>query len=824
MMEKVMRVAVRIRPLLPAELRLNREIRANVAADSRQVTLAGGHAFPCDFAFGPTVSQERIYCSSVKPLVSSLFSGRDLTVLAYGQAGSGKTYTLSGKHNDRAGDRGVVWRVCEDIFHEMTAKEHSSLILSACCVALCGDELRDLLSPDAKQKNLRITEDQNGRTVVSGAVEIPLGSMKDLQNVFKCMSDMNHQHSSSHTLLWLQLKQCGTSSQDALLSTLLVVDLAGWECVSGLVNADPSRFKRSLQISTELRPLVDMLQQDRLTLSSPESHVHTSQALSSHAHKPHTLLTQLDGSDLPKVYTHTSCPLVHSVSAQTHTHSPLVRLLQNSLSGSAQTLLLVCVSPAQSSLTDTASCLMLATRAQDKYSHADLKGEHTRQRSVLGAQGCLMQHAAALLEELQEYSLSPCLQQRLSTWLDAYKKTPHASSASHHKSGTFDVHQLPGTTTDNCDEIDASLIADAHSCEQSLQELKLHCRLQSELLVEQKLLADGLKRDQRTSEGGGQRLQSSPQTGRLPAHLNDPPACSGMAGNRRVRSSPCNLSLERLSATIKTSNQLLLARLEEQEQVPRLPSVRRTKETEGRVEAQNKDKKRSARPLLNRTWTRKHSPDLSSSTPDSQGTPGPRGACEGQGSVSESRSIGVSALLLEKERLQKRRDDLSGHLAEGSMGNEQGDGTLHQLEETIEAVDAVIGMRLHPDQQGATVRRLSDGSAPIASLRGLEDLSLQEAKALFYMYLGKAVCLRGRSASQQRRVCELEELLASEREQSSRRLQQLEKEVFFYRSSSRELRRRLKELVQDAPSPPSSQASCLRGSGDGGHGQGGALD
>lgn len=71
---------------------------------------------------------------------------------------------------------------------------------------------------------------------------------------------------------------------------------------------------------------------------------------------------------------------------------------------------------------------------------------------------------------------------------------------------------------------------------------------------------------------------------------------------------------------------------------------------------------------------------------------------------------------------------------------------------------------------------------------------------------------------------ELEELVAVEQERSARRLQQLEKEVFFYRSSSRELRRRLKELVQDAPSPPSSSASCRRGSGDGGHALGGAPD
>lgn len=67
----------------------------------------------------------------------------------------------------------------------------------------------------------------------------------------------------------------------------------------------------------------------------------------------------------------------------------------------------------------------------------------------------------------------------------------------------------------------------------------------------------------------------------------------------------------------------------------------------------------------------------------------------------------------------------------------QDDSALHQLDETIEAVDAVIGLRQHPDQQGAPGSQLSVSSAPTDSLRALEDLSLREAKALFYMYFNK---------------------------------------------------------------------------------------
>lgn len=96
-----MRVAVRLRPLLPAELRQNREVCAQVSADSRQVILVGGHVFPCDLAFGPTVSQEDVYSHSVKPLLATFLAGKDVTVLAYGQCGSGKTYTLSGGHTGK---------------------------------------------------------------------------------------------------------------------------------------------------------------------------------------------------------------------------------------------------------------------------------------------------------------------------------------------------------------------------------------------------------------------------------------------------------------------------------------------------------------------------------------------------------------------------------------------------------------------------------------------------------------------------------------------------------------------------------------------------
>ena len=286
-------------------------------------------------------------------------------------------------------------------------------------------------------------------------MEIPLSSLEDLRHVLECVSDVNHQRSSSHTLFWLRLRRrLDSSSQDALLSTLLLVDLAGWERDSGLVNAGTPRFKRSLQIGTELRTLADMIQRDTLPHAPPRSHTHPSRAPPSRAHTPCTPLTRLDsGSDSPTGHRYAAYPSIHCTSAHTHTHSPLMRLLQNSLSGSAHTLLLVCVSPAQSSLTDTVSCLMLAARAQDKSSRTDPRGAPTRTHTppvahthgplVPHTHGPLVHHAAHLLEDLLDSPLSPSLQQRLSGWLDAYKETLSPSHGPDRTlCETYGVHQV----------------------------------------------------------------------------------------------------------------------------------------------------------------------------------------------------------------------------------------------------------------------------------------------------------------------------------------------------------------------------------------------
>lgn len=55
-----------------------------------------GKHYTFDRIFGPTAKQVDIYETIVKPLIPELLAGYNCTVFAYGQTGTGKTYTISG--------------------------------------------------------------------------------------------------------------------------------------------------------------------------------------------------------------------------------------------------------------------------------------------------------------------------------------------------------------------------------------------------------------------------------------------------------------------------------------------------------------------------------------------------------------------------------------------------------------------------------------------------------------------------------------------------------------------------------------------------------
>lgn len=96
--ESAVKVAVRVRQLLPKELLHRHRSCVHVDLDTQQLTLGHNRHFHFDVIFDQNSTQEDVYTSCVEPLVTAFFAGFNATVFAYGQTGSGKTYTIGGSY------------------------------------------------------------------------------------------------------------------------------------------------------------------------------------------------------------------------------------------------------------------------------------------------------------------------------------------------------------------------------------------------------------------------------------------------------------------------------------------------------------------------------------------------------------------------------------------------------------------------------------------------------------------------------------------------------------------------------------------------------
>uniref|UniRef100_A0A8B9TKI7 Kinesin motor domain-containing protein n=1 Tax=Anas platyrhynchos TaxID=8839 RepID=A0A8B9TKI7_ANAPL len=98
MEEILVKVAVRVRPLLSKEVLHNHQVCVRLVPNTQQIIIGKDRVFTFDVVFGKNSTQEEVYPVCIKPLLVSLAEGYNATVFAYGQTGSGKTYTIGGGH------------------------------------------------------------------------------------------------------------------------------------------------------------------------------------------------------------------------------------------------------------------------------------------------------------------------------------------------------------------------------------------------------------------------------------------------------------------------------------------------------------------------------------------------------------------------------------------------------------------------------------------------------------------------------------------------------------------------------------------------------
>ncbi|XP_036688392.1 kinesin-like protein KIF21B isoform X5 [Balaenoptera musculus] len=393
------KVAVRIRPQLSKEKIEGCHICTSVTPGEPQVLLGKDKAFTYDFVFDLDTWQEQIYSTCVSKLVEGCFEGYNATVLAYGQTGAGKTYTM-GTGFDVAmaeEEQGIIPRAIAHLFGGIAERKRRAqeqgvagpeFKVSAQFLELYNEEILDLFDsardPDARHRrsNIKIHEDANGGIYTTGVTSRLISSQEELIQCLKqgalsrttASTQMNVQSSRSHAIFTIHVCQMRLCTRPDLVN----------EAVTGLPDgAAPSGEYETL---TAKFHFVDLAGSERLKRTG---------ATGERAKEGISINCGLLAlGNVISALGDQSKKVVHVP----YRDSKLTRLLQDSLGGNSQTIMIACVSPSDRDFMETLNTLKYANRARNIKNKVVVNQDKTSQQiSALRAE------IARLQMELMEY-------------------------------------------------------------------------------------------------------------------------------------------------------------------------------------------------------------------------------------------------------------------------------------------------------------------------------------------------------------------------------------------------------------------------------------
>ncbi|XP_044489949.1 kinesin-like protein KIN-5C [Mangifera indica] len=343
-------VLLRCRPFSDEELRNNVPQVVTCNEYQREVSVSQNIAgkqidrvFIFDKVFGPSAQQKDLYEQAVVPIVSEVLDGFNCTIFAYGQTGTGKTFTMegeckrskSGPNGELPAEAGVIPRAVKQIFDTLES-QNAEYSVKVTFLELYNEEITDLLAPEEisripleekPKKQLPLMEDGKGGVLVRGLEEEIVTSAGEIFTLLERGSAkrrtaetlLNKQSSRSHSLfcITIHIKEATPEGEELIkCGKLNLVDLAGSENISRS-GAREGRAREAGEINKSL-----------LTLGRVIS------------------------------------ALVEHLGHIPYRDSKLTRLLRDSLGGRTKTCIIATVSPAVHCLEETLSTLDYAHRAK----------------------------------------------------------------------------------------------------------------------------------------------------------------------------------------------------------------------------------------------------------------------------------------------------------------------------------------------------------------------------------------------------------------------------------------------------------------------------
>lgn len=232
------------------------------------------HRFTFDHVFDMNSSQAEVYDTTAKPAVNSILEGYNSTIFAYGQTGTGKTFTMEGfTYNSNDILRGIIPRSIEEIFNyiELFSNADTKFMVRASYLQIYNENISDLLKPE--KTSLQIREDKKKGVFVEGlsewAVRNPADIYTLLQRGASCRATaatkMNDVSSRSHAVFMIVVEQLtivmGSDNEPLTqikVGKLNLVDLAGSERIR-VTGATGKQLEESKKINKSLSALGNVI-------------------------------------------------------------------------------------------------------------------------------------------------------------------------------------------------------------------------------------------------------------------------------------------------------------------------------------------------------------------------------------------------------------------------------------------------------------------------------------------------------------------------------------------------------------------------------------
>uniref|UniRef100_A0A336LY24 Kinesin-like protein n=1 Tax=Culicoides sonorensis TaxID=179676 RepID=A0A336LY24_CULSO len=228
-LDSAVRVGLRIKPIdsIDCEKCVQQSDK-----DPNVLIISEDRVFPFDIIFGEDSSQKDVYENLVKPQTEKLLNGYNCASLAYGQTGTGKSYSM-GLHEKsiETEQAGIVHRVLEDVFLGAETKYgENGWKISVSFIEIYNEKVYDLLSQSSEPLKGLYYKSKDIEKCEVGSVDEAIQILKITNgNRHIRKTPLNPSSSRSHAIFTVRI-----SIRDENVvreSSLHLVDLAGSEGV-----------------------------------------------------------------------------------------------------------------------------------------------------------------------------------------------------------------------------------------------------------------------------------------------------------------------------------------------------------------------------------------------------------------------------------------------------------------------------------------------------------------------------------------------------------------------------------------------------------------